>query len=208
MNIYLYLKTHNITGLKYLGKTTKDPFKYKGSGKYWLRHLKKHGNNVTTEILHICKSDDELKKLGLKYSKKWNIVENISFANLKNETGDGGLYSNFDYSEHSKQLWNNQEYRDKQLNEGQRKRIKKLIGRKASDDHRKKISEALKGLKKSESHKQKLSEANKKPHAISQSVKNLNNAFKKETCTYCGLTTTIGNIRRWHNQNCKYKTQP
>jgi hypothetical protein len=36
----LYVKTHNITGLKYFGKTTNDPFKYKGSGKYWLDHLK------------------------------------------------------------------------------------------------------------------------------------------------------------------------
>lgn len=25
---YLYIKTHNQTGLKYFGKTTKDPFKY------------------------------------------------------------------------------------------------------------------------------------------------------------------------------------
>jgi transposase len=52
MLIYLYVKTHNKTGLKYLGKTTKlDPHKYSGSGKRWLRHLKKHGFDYTTEIL-------------------------------------------------------------------------------------------------------------------------------------------------------------
>lgn len=40
--IYLYVKTHNITGLKYLGKTNnKDPHSYKGSGKYWILHCKK-----------------------------------------------------------------------------------------------------------------------------------------------------------------------
>jgi hypothetical protein len=34
MTIYLYKKTHNITGLKYLGKTAQsNPYKYPGSGK-------------------------------------------------------------------------------------------------------------------------------------------------------------------------------
>ena len=48
---YLYLKTHNITGLKYLGQTKQDPFIYKGSGKEWRAHLKLFGNLVSTEIL-------------------------------------------------------------------------------------------------------------------------------------------------------------
>jgi hypothetical protein len=49
---YLYVKTHNVTGLKYFGKTTKESVQsYKGSGVYWNKHLKKHGNNVSTEIL-------------------------------------------------------------------------------------------------------------------------------------------------------------
>jgi len=34
MTIYLYKKTHNVTGLQYLGKTTRNPFTYKGSGVY------------------------------------------------------------------------------------------------------------------------------------------------------------------------------
>jgi hypothetical protein len=49
---YLYIKTHNITGLKYFGKTTKkDPYSYIGSGEYWLSHLKIHGKNISTEII-------------------------------------------------------------------------------------------------------------------------------------------------------------
>ena len=33
---WLYIKQHNITKLKYFGKTVrKDPIKYKGSGTYW-----------------------------------------------------------------------------------------------------------------------------------------------------------------------------
>ncbi len=46
---YLYIKTHNKTGMKYFGKTvSEDPEKYSGSGVYWKRHIEKHGNDVTT----------------------------------------------------------------------------------------------------------------------------------------------------------------
>jgi Mor family transcriptional regulator len=94
---YLYVKTHNKTGLKYLGYTgKKDPYKYKGSGKYWTRHIKKHGYDVTTEILKECSTKDEIKYWGLYYSNLWNIVEAKDnqgvklWANLKLEQGDGG----------------------------------------------------------------------------------------------------------------------
>ena len=92
--IYLYLKTHNVTGLKYLGKTEKDPFKYQGSGKHWTRHINKHGYDVTTEILFETTDKEEFKKVGLEYSKKWNIVESKEFANLMEETGTGGFNPN------------------------------------------------------------------------------------------------------------------
>ena len=49
---YLYVKTHNVTGLKYLGQTKRNPITYKGSGKRWNNHLNVHGNNVTTEIFY------------------------------------------------------------------------------------------------------------------------------------------------------------
>lgn len=88
--IYLYLKTHNKTGLKYLGKTVNDPYTYKGSGKIWKHHIKKHGYDVTTEILLETEDETELRETGLKYSELWNIVESKSFANLKSEDGDGG----------------------------------------------------------------------------------------------------------------------
>lgn len=88
--IYLYLKTHNKTGLKYLGKTKNNPYTYRGSGKRWLSHLKVHGNDVTTEILRLCETNDEVREWGLKYSKQWNIVDDNSFANLTEERGDGG----------------------------------------------------------------------------------------------------------------------
>lgn len=88
--IYLYKKTHKKTGLKYLGKTTQDPYKYNGSGVYWERHLKTHGYDIETEILFETLNKEELKEQGLYYTKLWNIVESDEWANLKPETGDGG----------------------------------------------------------------------------------------------------------------------
>ena len=86
--IYLYIKTHLLTGIKYLGITRqKDPHKYTGSGTYWILHLKKHGYDYTTEILKECTTNAEVKELGMYYSKLWNIVDSEEWANLKEESG-------------------------------------------------------------------------------------------------------------------------
>lgn len=94
MTIYLYVKTHTITGLKYLGKTKKDPHTYPGSGVRWKRHLAKHGNDHTTEILRECQTNSELREWGLYYSNLWNVVESKEWANLAPESGDGGYRPN------------------------------------------------------------------------------------------------------------------
>jgi hypothetical protein len=91
MTIYtIYIKTHQKTGLKYLGYTKNDPFKYKGSGKYWKSHIDAHGYCVDTEILFQTQNKDDIKPIGVYYSNLWNIVESKEWANLKLEEGDGG----------------------------------------------------------------------------------------------------------------------
>jgi hypothetical protein len=90
MTTYLYIKTHKITGLKYLGKTTQDPFKYKGSGIRWCNHLNVHGDEHDTEILMECQTKEEVKQWGLYYSELWDVVKSPEWANLKPENGDGG----------------------------------------------------------------------------------------------------------------------
>ena len=85
--VYLYLKTHNVTGLKYLGQTKQNPRIYLGSGTRWLFHLRKHGNDITTEILKKCTTYDQLKKWGLYYSDLWKVIKSNDFANLIKETG-------------------------------------------------------------------------------------------------------------------------
>lgn len=92
--IYLYVKTHRKTGLKYLGKTSReDPYTYPGSGKRWRAHLDKHGYDFDTEILLESNDPVKIKNAGLEYSKMWNIVESVEWANLKPESGDGGTFS-------------------------------------------------------------------------------------------------------------------
>lgn len=93
---YLMVKTHISTGLKYLCQTKKaDPYKYLGSGKYWKSHLKKHGKDIHTEILKECASKAELRDWGVYYSNLWNVTTSKEWANLKDETGDGGLPKGF-----------------------------------------------------------------------------------------------------------------
>ena len=93
MIYYLCVKTHQKTGLKYLCQTKrKDPYKYSGSGVEWLKHLKEHGYEHTTEILRECSTKEELKEYGLHYSSLWNVVDSSTWANLKPEDGGGGWY--------------------------------------------------------------------------------------------------------------------
>lgn len=86
---YLYIKTHNKTGLKYLGQTSKDPFIYKGSGTIWLKHLKKHGYDVSTQIVGTFNNKEDLKKIALEISENENIVVSTKWANLQPEAGVG-----------------------------------------------------------------------------------------------------------------------
>jgi hypothetical protein len=86
---YLYLKQSPL-GLKYLGITTRDPYKYLGSGKYWRRHLKAHkfsALDVKTEIVFSSIIEKEVNTVALEYSEKFNIVESKDFANLMPESG-------------------------------------------------------------------------------------------------------------------------
>lgn len=94
---YLYIKTSPI-GLQYLGKTTKNPFTYLGSGKIWKRHIKKHNltiKDIKTEIVFETNDVNRLIEKGLELSALYNVVESNEWANLREEAGDGGDTSKF-----------------------------------------------------------------------------------------------------------------
>lgn len=90
---WLYIKQHNDTGLKYFGKTTrKDPYRYSGSGKYWIRHIAQHGKNITTIWAQLFTDKSALVDYAKQFSAENNIVESVEWANLIPEAGyeDGG----------------------------------------------------------------------------------------------------------------------
>ncbi|HET8688350.1 MAG TPA: hypothetical protein VFM18_17205 [Methanosarcina sp.] len=86
----LYVKTHNKTGLKYLGQTSQNPHEYTGSGLRWLNHLAVHGNDVTTEVIFESEDKIEIGSKGKYYSQLWNVVEDYNWANIVPEEGSGG----------------------------------------------------------------------------------------------------------------------
>ena len=99
MPIYLYVKTHNQTGLKYLGKTTdSDPHAYPGSGLYWTDHLRTHGKDYSTEILLETEDPDQIRTVGQYYSTLWNVVESDAWANLQPEEGQGFVSGKYHHS--------------------------------------------------------------------------------------------------------------
>jgi hypothetical protein len=181
MIIYLYVKTHNKTGLKYLGQTSAtDPHRYPGSGVYWKLHLEKHGYDYTTEILKECQSKEELKELGTYYSNLWNIVESDEWANLKIEQGDGGRQSDEVRKRigeagkgrtpwnKGKQIWSEEDR--KRISERNKSRppqsaetiairTAKNTGKTRTEETRKKLSAAHSGKTLTLEHKKKLKES-------------------------------------------------
>lgn len=90
MTTYLYIKVHNKTGLKYFGQTKHNPYKYKGSGTYWKRHLAIHGNDVSTFIYYSDTIVENVKRKALDFSKHNDIVLSKEWANLREEDGIWG----------------------------------------------------------------------------------------------------------------------
>ena len=89
--LYLYVKQHKITGLKYFGMTsTRDPYVYLGSGKYWRRHLKVYGKEIDTISVWEFTDPVLCEKFALDFSQKNNIVESKEWANLRPENGKDG----------------------------------------------------------------------------------------------------------------------
>ena len=178
MSIYLYIKTHQKTGLKYFGKTARDPYKYKGSGTYWKLHLRKHGNHVDTEVLG-CYTEDEVVVVATKFSHDHNIAESSEWANLIDENGLDGGYTG--------EIWN------------KGKKCSPL-----SEEHKAKVSAALKGHVVSEETKAKISAGKKgKKRTEEQNSKQSKRMTGKKRGRYATRRTTN---RRWqHTEESKLK---
>tara|TARA_Y100000310_G_scaffold344092_1_gene455073 strand:- start:4761 stop:5522 length:762 start_codon:yes stop_codon:yes gene_type:complete len=150
--IYLYIKTHKTTGLKYFGKTIKSDYeKYRGSGTYWKNHIAKHGYNVSTEIVFQSTNIDEVGEFALAFSRDNDIVESKEWANLAIENGRNDIIP-----------------KGRKRSEKTKKKMSESAkGKIFSEEHKKNISKAKRGRKlppKTIEHRKKISENNKRLH--------------------------------------------
>jgi len=89
----LIIKQHSVTGLKYFHKTTKldKVATYAGSGKYWKRHLQKHGNNWSNLwVSEVFYSSKLCQEFALAFSDIYGIDTSEEWANLIPENGING----------------------------------------------------------------------------------------------------------------------
>jgi hypothetical protein len=188
MIIYLYKKTHNTTGLKYLGKTTKNPHTYMGSGKMWLRHIKKYGNNISTEIIFQTEDIDEFRRFSLEYSIKNDIVNSIEWANLILETGTGGDNPH-SYTDHAKKKskdtrkMNNKTWKQTQISNEKRSASHINYWNSESAFHRKSKKTDFIGPP--------------KPKGF------ILNNDRSIMCPHCETVGQYRNMKRWHLDRCK-----
>ncbi len=186
---YLYIKQHSVTGKCYFGKSTKDPIKYNGSGKYWLRHLKVHCHEPVITLWHELFTDQaECTKFALEFSKKMDIVKSEQWLNLKAENGlDGGG-------------------REGSICSIETKRKLSISCGNPSIETRRKISIAHKGRTQTSESIEKRASANRGRHNSLEarqrmSIANANR--QKIRCPHCDKEGDASNIKRWHFDNCK-----
>ncbi len=196
---WLYIKQHNISGLKYFGKTTKsNPHKYKGSGKYWLNHLKVYGNDVSTIWVKLFTDVESLIEYSINFSKENDIAESNEWANLKFEDGLEGGHTGVPRSEST------------------RKKLSELnFGKKHSELTKKKISDSNKGkhnIPKNMETREKIRIARKlqimKPHSEETKRKMSQPRGKAITCSCfnCRKELSVSNLTR-HHRNCSIQNQ-
>lgn len=92
MAYYLMIKEAVDLDLKYLCKCidTKDHISYRGSGVHWRKSIDQYTGEIKTTVLGLYPDQDSLRKAGLFYSHQFNVVDDLKWANLIPEAGDGG----------------------------------------------------------------------------------------------------------------------
>lgn len=178
MALYLLIKEHKKTGLKYLCKhsseTLDDCFYYNGSGTYWKKHIKKHGSDLKTTCLFVTEDKNEFKKVAIEYSIKFDVVNSKEWANLTAEEGQGGN-TVIDYKEHSRKT---SEGIKKSINYPNLLKHLQVQTKISQPLAAKAAKQKLTGIKKTEEHKKNMS--GKRPHVDQTGSKN-NNAKKIKT---------------------------
>ena len=111
----LYHHTHNVTGRKYLGQTTRDMNVYKGSSDGWREHLNEYGIDLTSEVLFESKNTEKFKEVCKYYSNKFDVVDNPDYFNKVAEHGGslgGAANPNYKTGKYTGRLDNPELYKE------------------------------------------------------------------------------------------------
>lgn len=213
---WLYVKQHRVTGLKYFGKTIRDPFKYNGSGRYWKQHIKIHGKDIDTIWCELFDNEQHLVEFAEFFSKHYNIVNATDSFGKKiwaNEIPENGLQGGQNAGFPSPLKGIKQPHVSLALKGKSRPEHSKIMsGRKQTEDHVKKRADSLRNHIRTAEHcaaisKSKKGVPNPKVSIALKNNPNLNRnkgrKLKTYKCLYCDIETTGGNLKRWHNENCR-----
>ena len=134
---YLCVKQHSVTGKLYFCKTTKSydqMLQYVGSGTYWRKHLRRHGEEHVITLWY-CLFTERESCIGfaLSFSAQENIVESNNWANLRPENGIDGVITGSSMGEKTK-----------------RKISESSTGKQVTEAHANNISSAKLGKKRDE----------------------------------------------------------
>lgn len=190
---YIIYETKNlINNKKYRGmhstKNINDT--YLGSGNLISKAIKKYGkNNFSREILEICSSFEEMcQKEKIYVSEEWisnNDVYNLRVGGIGNSKGSIPWNKNI---KGVQEAWNKGLELTSQTEESNLKRSNTLKEKYSKEQHH--------------------SKGKKIKHVIwnkGKSSWNKGIEMKKIQCPYCEKYADIGNLKRWHLDNCKLK---
>lgn len=164
----LIIKQHKKTGLKYFHKTTRLKLieSYSGSGVYWTKHLKKHGNDwINIWVSDIFYDKHDLIDFALLFSELFDITNDANWANLVPENGIDGVSVGNIVTDKTKHKMSMSRKGKPHTEEWNQKMAESKRGSKHSEETKRKISESHKNNPKcfhTEETKRKISNARKK----------------------------------------------
>lgn len=155
---YVYITTNQLNGKQYVGSHCTDDIDdgYLGSGRYFVKAVKKYGKqNFSREILQECKDIEEARKLEESFIQKFQTIRPLGY-NLS-PTG-GQLLGGYVSQESIEKMRKNRigvtagekhHYFNKKRSQADRDQISKgLTGFHPGEEHRNNLSKAAFGVKK------------------------------------------------------------
>lgn len=206
---YLMIKQHEISGVQYLCKTVrKDPIKYKGSGTFWMRHIKVYGtHHVKTIWFELFTDIDELVSTALALSENFDVVNSSRWANLKPENGLDGFESSNSKKIQVELVKNNKHHL--QNKEAAKVRADARVASGTHNWQNKTYAKERELLKLENGTHHFLDSAYQSRVSRSGNAKRIqngtHNAIQESSCPHCGKSGKGIAMFRHHFDRCKYK---